>query len=104
MVIKTLDLDPVLDPDRDRFSANPNKNTFNCSFIPCLMIRNTLGRWRLAAVELYNFPLELPVTLHICPEEERDKWIAEIDLDPAYKVNLQILTVLRIWIRDPVTF
>ncbi len=52
------------------------------------MIRNTLGRWRLAAVELYNFPLELPVTLHICPEEERDKWIAEIDLDPAYKVNL----------------
>jgi hypothetical protein len=63
------------------------------------MIRNTLGRWRLAAVELYNFPLELPVTLHICPEEERDKWIAEIDLDPAYKVNL---LVSRIWIRDPV--
>jgi hypothetical protein len=54
------------------------------------MIRNTLGRWRLAAVELYNFPLELPVTLHICPEEERDKWIAEIDLDPAYKVNFAI--------------
>jgi hypothetical protein len=59
------------------------------------MIRNTLGRWRLAAVELYNFPLELPVTLHICPEEERDKWIAEIDLDPAYKVNLQFFSQCR---------
>ncbi len=58
------------------------------------MIRNTLGRWRLAAVELYNFPLELPVTLHICPEEERDKWIAEIDLDPAYKVNLQLFYIV----------
>jgi hypothetical protein len=69
------------------------------------MIRNTLGRWRLAAVELYNFPLELPVTLHICPEEERDKWIAEIDLDPAYKVNFAIFfPVLRIWLRDPVPF
>jgi hypothetical protein len=75
------------------------------------MIRNTLGRWRLAAVELYNFPLELPVTLHICPEEERDKWIAEIDLDPAYKVNLQfsfqccgsgsgIRCLIDPWIRD----
>jgi hypothetical protein len=59
-----------------------------------LIIRNTLGRWRLAAVELYNFPLELPVTLHICPEEERDKWIAEIDLDPAYKVNLQFFFIV----------
>jgi hypothetical protein len=74
------------------------------------MIRNTLGRWRLAAVELYNFPLELPVTLHICPEEERDKWIAEIDLDPAYKVNFAIFwccgsrsgirCLFDSWIRD----
>jgi hypothetical protein len=70
------------------------------------MIRNTLGRWRLAAVELYNFPLELPVTLHICPEEERDKWIAEIDLDPAYKVILLFFSQCRgwIWIRDLVPF
>ncbi len=85
----------MLDPEK-KDSMNPKHCIFkNCYFIPYLMIRNTLGRWRLAAVELFNFPLELPVTLHICPEEERDKWIAEIDLDPAYKVNLQFFSQCR---------
>ena len=38
-------------------------------------------------MDQFNFPLELPLTLHLCPEEDRDKWIAEIDLDPAFKVS-----------------
>jgi hypothetical protein len=54
-----------------------------------IFCRNTLGKWRLAAVEQFNFPLELPLTLHPCSEEDRDKWIAEIDLDPAFKVPNQ---------------
>lgn len=58
-----------------------------CCVPQCAVTRNTLSKWRLAAVEFFRFPPEIPFSLHICPEEDRDKWIAEIDLDPAHKVS-----------------
>jgi hypothetical protein len=35
-----------------------------------------LSRWRLAAIDLFKFPDHLPMTLYLCPEEERDRWIS----------------------------
>ncbi|TRY61774.1 hypothetical protein TCAL_12268 [Tigriopus californicus] len=54
-----------------------------CSVPHCIVSRNSLNRWRLAAQELYNFPKSLPMNLHICPEEDRSRWMAELDLDPS---------------------
>ena len=53
-----------------------------CSVPHCVVTRNSLSKWRLIAQELYKFPKSLSLTLHICPEDERGQWIAELDLDP----------------------
>ena len=65
-----------------------NEELFNmCSVPQCIVSRNTLAKWRQLAISLFKFPRELPVTLHPCPDEERDKWMAEIDMDPNFKVT-----------------
>ena len=60
-----------------------------CSVPHCLVTRNTLSRWRQAAIKMFKFPCDLPMTLHLCPEAERERWMAEIDLDPL-KINDKI--------------
>ena len=46
----------------------------SCSVPHCLVTRNTLSRWRQAAIKMFKFPLDLPMTLHLCPEADREKW------------------------------
>ena len=46
----------------------------SCSVPHCLVTRNTLSRWRQAAIKMFKFPLGLPMTLHLCPEADREKW------------------------------
>ena len=66
-----------------------NEELYNmCSVPNCVVSRNTLAKWRLVAMERFQYPAQLPVTLHPCPDEERDKWMAEIDLDPNFKVEI----------------
>jgi hypothetical protein len=31
---------------------------------------------------MFKFPNDLPMTLYLCPEADRERWIAEMDLDP----------------------
>ena len=60
----------------------------NLCFVPqCAVTRNTLSKWRLAAIDQFKFPAQLPLSLHIAPDEDRDKWVAEIDLNPEFKVR-----------------
>lgn len=61
-----------------------------CCVPHCLVSRNTLSRWRSAAIQLYGFPVQLPFNLNLCAEEEKDKWIAEIDLDPSFKARVAV--------------
>lgn len=76
---------------KDNFHTRVNVREFEveeldytlCSVPHCIVSRNSLNRWRLAAQELYNFPKSLPMNLHICPEEDRSRWMAELDLDPS---------------------
>ena len=68
-------------------SYDLNEEMFNTCVVPnCVVSRNTLAKWRLVAIDRFGFPRQLAVTLHPCPDEERDKWMAEIDLDPNFKV------------------
>ena len=46
----------------------------SCSVPHCLVTRNTLSRWRQAAIKMFKFPIDLPMTLHLCPEADREKW------------------------------
>lgn len=56
-----------------------------CCVPHCLVTRNSLPKWRQVAVAMYGFPASLPITLHVCPDDagERERWVAELDLDPA---------------------
>ena len=65
-----------------------------CCVPQCAVTRNTLSRWRTAAIQNFRFPEEISFNLHLCPSEDRDKWIAEIDLDPAFKV-IYLVVVLE---------
>ncbi len=58
-----------------------------CNVPHCTVSRSSLGKWRTAAIETYDYPAELPVTLHLCPDSERDQWAAEIDIHPDFKVG-----------------
>ena len=64
-----------------------------CSVPGCVVSRNTLGKWRQAAVEHFLFPPSLPLTLHLCPEQERDRWMAEIDLDPTSRAKVVVCSL-----------
>ena len=64
-----------------------------CSVPGCLVSRNTLGKWRQAAVEQFLFPVSLPLTLHTCPDAERERWMAEIDLDPSSKAKVVVCSL-----------
>ena len=33
------------------------------------------------------------MTLYVCPEEEKDRWMAEIDLDPANKAKVVVCSL-----------
>ena len=71
-----------------------NEELFNTCVVPnCVVSRNTLAKWRMVAMERFGFPRQLSVSLHLCPDEERDKWMAEIDLDPNFKVCYYISNV-----------
>ena len=59
----------------------------NCAVPHCLVTRNSLPKWRKAAIKMFNFPKNLPMTLYLCPENEREKWIAELDFDPSKSQN-----------------
>lgn len=58
-----------------------------------MVSRNTLGKWRHAAVEQFLFPPRLPLTLHTCPDKDRDRWMAEIDLDPNSKAKIVVCSL-----------
>ena len=48
----------------------PDEIEYNVCCVPqCIVSRNTLGKWRLAAMDLYKFPHQLPMTLYVSPEE-----------------------------------
>ena len=50
----------------------PDEETYNsCSAPHCLVTRNTLSRWRLAAIKMFKLPKSLPMTLYLCPEADR---------------------------------
>ena len=54
-----------------------DQNSINtCSVPQCVVTRNTLSKWRIAAMELFEFPSHLPMTLYTCSESEKEKWIA----------------------------
>lgn len=60
-----------------------DQNSINtCSVPQCVVTRNSLSKWRVAAMALFDFPSYLPMTLYTCSETEKDKWIAELDLNP----------------------
>ena len=71
-----------------------------CSVPHCIISRYQLSRWRLAAIDLFKFPDNLPMTLYICPEAERDQWVSgEIDFysgDP----NTRHSDTETIWLTD----
>ena len=54
-------------------------------FAGCAVTRNIMSRARLAAIDLYAWPTSLPVNLHITDGPEKDRWAAELDLDPTPK-------------------
>ena len=50
----------------------PDEETYNsCSAPHCLVTRNSLSRWRLAAIKMFKLPKSLPMTLYLCPEADR---------------------------------
>merc|ERR1712141_338165 len=62
----------------------PDEETYNsCSAPHCLVTRNSLSRWRLAAIKMFKLPISLPMTLYLCPEADRERWLAELDIDPS---------------------
>ena len=64
-----------------------------CSVPHCLVTRNFLPRWRLAAMDLFRFPPDIPMTLHICPEADRGRWIAEMDIDPNTNSKISVCSL-----------
>ena len=67
-----------------------------CCVPQCAVTRNTLSKWRNAAIQHFRFPKELAFNLHLCAPEDRDRWIAEIDLDPAFKVKSKLYAATRV--------
>ncbi len=50
---------------------------------------------------MFKFPKELPLNLHLCPEADRGKWLAELDLDPNQsKTNLAKLAVCSLHFKE----
>ena len=70
-----------------------------CSVPHCLVTKNTLSSWRRAAVKMYKFPKSLPMTLHLCPEADRERWLAELDIDPS-KTSVTKLAVCSLHFRE----
>ena len=67
----------MLDPEE------VDQNAINtCSVPQCVVTRNSLSKWRIAAMTLFKFPSHLPMTLYTCSEAEKERWIAELDLNP----------------------
>merc|ERR550534_2691267 len=64
-----------------------------CCVPQCAVTRNTLSKWRNAAIQHFRFPKELAFNLHLCAPEDRDRWIAEIDLDPAFKTRVAVCSL-----------
>ena len=58
-----------------------------CSVPGCVVSRNTLGKWRRAAMEGFLFPPSLSLCLHPCPPGQRQRWVAECDLEPTSRVR-----------------
>ena len=44
-------------------------------------------------MEQFLFPPELPLTLHLCPDKERDRWMAECDMDPKSKAKVVVCSL-----------
>ena len=44
-------------------------------------------------MEHFLFPPRLPLSLHLCPEQERDRWMAEIDLDPNSRAKVAVCSL-----------
>ena len=58
-----------------------DQNAVNtCSVPQCVVTRNSLSKWRIAAMTLFKFPSYLPMTIHTCSEGERERWIAGKDI------------------------
>ena len=55
-----------------------------------MVSRNTLGKWRQAALDLFQFPAGLALSLHPCPARQRDRWMAELDLEPHNKARVVV--------------
>nr|XP_040572394.1 LOW QUALITY PROTEIN: uncharacterized protein LOC121121511 [Lepeophtheirus salmonis] len=64
-----------------------------CSVPHCNVSRNTLSKWRLAAMDLFGFPDNIPMTMYACPEADRDQWIAELDLDPSIQGKITVCSL-----------
>ena len=64
-----------------------------CSVPACVVSRNTLGKWRQAALDLFHFPPSLPLSLHPCPAVQRDRWMAELDLEPHNKARVVVCSL-----------
>ena len=52
--------------------------------------------------------MQLPFNLNLCAEEEKDKWVAEIDLDPSFKVcqpdlRKYLIVIMVFWGWVPLT-
>jgi len=64
-----------------------------CRVPQCIVSLNTLGKWRLAAIDMYKFPADLPMTLYACSEEDKGGWMAEIDVDPESKGKVVVCSL-----------
>lgn len=54
----------------------------------------------MAAIKMYKFPKELPLTLYLCPENDRERWLAELDIDPLKMNTTTKLAVCSLHFRD----
>ena len=92
---------------RRHLNTNYNVRTFepdeleftSCSVPHCQVTRNTLSRWRQAAVKMFKFPKSLPMTLYLCPEADRERWLAELDIDQS-KTSISKLAVCSVHFRE----
>ena len=82
------------------FDVDELEQSSSCAAPKCQVTRNSLSKWRLAAMDLFGFPKHLPLNLHVCPDEEKSRWIAELDLDPQMNANANKLLVCSFHFKD----
>ena len=48
---------------------------------------------------MFKFPKSLPMTLYLCPEADRERWLAELDIDQS-KTSISKLAVCSVHFRE----